>query len=428
MDRGIAKVIHAALALAAVAGGCNLALDLPGFDFDAASAGAAGQPSGGGGSAGEGGTGGSQAKQDGAPCGLGSECESTHCADGFCCESACQGLCEACSDELTSGTANGVCGPITFATDPDSECTDEERCDGARDCRELDGTDCADGGECLSGNCVDTVCCASACADPCHACSSAKTDEAKGVCALVSAGTDPDGDCEADQRCDEAGLCRKVDGADCALGDECLTGLCVDDVCCETACTGECEACSTLFTGDSDGVCAPIAAGTNPDGDCIAGFGCTGAVGPCKKLDGTSCMMEMECVSGACVDGVCCESACGMLCQSCDGADTGGLDGDCLPVTPFTDPQAECTGQEVCSDLAMCALKPNGLSCSSPGQCASNQCVDNVCCVAAACPGTCMSCNGNTPGACSFVPAGTDPDSECPGVMSVCNGAGSCTT
>jgi hypothetical protein len=423
MDRSVTHVAHAVLALVALAGGCNLALDLPGFDFDAA--GGAGQPGGAGGAAGEGG--GVGTKENGAPCQLGSECQSTHCADAVCCESACQGLCEACSDELTSGTDDGVCGPITFALDPDSECPSDERCDGERACRAVDGADCGAPGECLSGFCVDALCCDSLCADPCHACSSAKTDSDKGVCALVSAGTDPDGDCGEEQRCNEAGACRKVSGAPCAFDDECATGLCVDDVCCDGACEGACEACSALFTGGPDGVCAPIAAGTNPDGDCAAGFGCTGAVGPCKKLDGSACATDMECVSGSCADDVCCDSACGMMCHSCDGAETGGMDGDCQPVTPYTDPASECLGQMLCNDMAICALKPNGLPCSNDNQCASDHCVDDVCCGAAACPGTCISCNGNAPGFCSFLPAGVDPDNDCPGSMSFCDGAGDCT-
>ena len=47
----------------------------------------------------------------GETCGGDSQCYSGSCVDGVCCESACEGICEACSASKT-GQADGSCAPI----------------------------------------------------------------------------------------------------------------------------------------------------------------------------------------------------------------------------------------------------------------------------------------------------------------------------
>jgi hypothetical protein len=74
--------------------------------------------------------------------------------------------------------------------------------------------------------------------------------------------------CEADGTC-VAGT-KSPNGTACDAPEICASAHCVDGRCCETACDGECEAC-----GDG-GVCAPAAAGTDPDGECAPGT-CDGA-------------------------------------------------------------------------------------------------------------------------------------------------------
>ena len=52
---------------------------------------------------------------------------------------------------------------------------------------------------------------------------------------------------------------------------ECSSGFCVGGVCCNTACTGTCQACTTALTGSANGTCASITAGTAaPAGQCAA--------------------------------------------------------------------------------------------------------------------------------------------------------------
>ncbi len=58
---------------------------------------------------------------NGTACTLGSECCSNNCIDGYCCNSACGGTCQACVFSKT-GSATGTCANITSNTDPDSEC------------------------------------------------------------------------------------------------------------------------------------------------------------------------------------------------------------------------------------------------------------------------------------------------------------------
>ncbi|HHH30090.1 MAG TPA: hypothetical protein ENK57_17335, partial [Polyangiaceae bacterium] len=103
----------------------------------------------------------------------------------------------------------------------------------------------------------------------------------------------------------------------------------------------------------------------------------------------------------------------------------------CMGTTPSNPPQASGTpcqeGLGVCDGMGMCSLlSPNGDPCSTASQCLSGNCVDGVCCDTA-CSGLCQACsatkNGGTSGACGPVPAGQDPDAECPGV---CDGALAC--
>jgi MYXO-CTERM domain-containing protein len=49
-------------------------------------------------------------------------CSTGYCVDGVCCESACDGTCEACSAAKKGGGVDGACGPVKDHTDPESDC------------------------------------------------------------------------------------------------------------------------------------------------------------------------------------------------------------------------------------------------------------------------------------------------------------------
>jgi hypothetical protein len=115
---------------------------------------------------------------------------------------------------------------------------------------------CAYDAECGSGFCADGVCCDRRCDGKCEGCSAKrKTSGADGVCGPVPPGRDI------------AGRCFSQLGVTCKEGLECATGFCAQGVCCDSTCTGECQACNQA---DHAGICSPIkegACGAACDGD-----------------------------------------------------------------------------------------------------------------------------------------------------------------
>ena len=71
--------------------------------------------SGGGGIGGRGGGGGIAKLGAGDACNNPNDCQSGFCVDDRCCQTSCEGMCEACG-------ANGVCATHAVGTDPDDEC------------------------------------------------------------------------------------------------------------------------------------------------------------------------------------------------------------------------------------------------------------------------------------------------------------------
>ena len=255
----------------------------------------------------------------GAICDEGQECVSAYCADGVCCNQACDGECEACN-------ASGSCTAIVSAEDVGS-CDDTTRsgscvqapcaCDGLGDCKSNSGVACANSTTCASGKtCVDGVCCESPCVGQCEACVASKTGVSSGVCAPVRDATDPDSECPGTPTCDGARACHAdPNGTFCTRDYQCASGHCVIyqegtctgtmcrvdfGVCCNTACTGDCETCDTPF--DSGGTCRMKAANTS----CGTQRVCT-SDGRCAGQAGASCISGAQCVSGVCLPGRICQ-------------------------------------------------------------------------------------------------------------------------
>ena len=118
-----------------------------------------------------------------------------------------------------------------------------------------------------------------------------------------------------------------------------------------------------------------------------------------KAPIGLTCHVSADCASGFCVDAVCCDTACTTPCFSCDQPATQGM---CSPLFGAEDVFASptCVGTRICSDdtssppscVLVHPLAPIGAPCITPAECASQFCVDSVCC-AAACSAPCFSCN-----------------------------------
>lgn len=77
------------------------------------------------------------------PCTAGAECTSGHCVDGICCDTACEGFCQACTAAKKGAGSDGLCGAIEGGLDPDAECAADPPstcqksgfCDGAGQCQ-----------------------------------------------------------------------------------------------------------------------------------------------------------------------------------------------------------------------------------------------------------------------------------------------------
>ena len=187
---------------------------------------------------------------------------------------------------------------------------------------------------------------------------------------------------------------KKPVGSGCTNPSECASGFCVDDVCCDQKCDGDCVACD-LF--NQNGVCQALVGQSCPTGAC-------NAEGACVPLEVGMCTLSDECVSEFCQDGVCCNEACKGPCQSCaDHTQTTIPDGLCA-YEPSDD--AACGGAG-CVGKGLCCGDPKpapGGACpdACTGGCNGNTCI--IACEANACKGVNITC-----------PVGFDCQIECVG-------------
>ena len=120
--------------------------------------------------------------------------------------------------------------------------------------------------------------------------------------------SEPTGFLECNDCSWDGGSCaKKVDGDDCSNNVNCHSGNCVDGVCCDTSCTGNCEYCGEGF-GGSAGTCHNVSAGNDPRNVCNDTSGCL--TGNCNG-------------SGFCTDYYTSGDQNCSVCQTCDGATSG---------------------------------------------------------------------------------------------------------
>jgi hypothetical protein len=164
------------------------------------------------------------------------------------------------------------------------------------------GVSCTVNAQCVTGSCVDGVCCASA---ACGGCQSCAIPGSLGACSpLPKLTEDPRSSCVGTMACDGAGHCAEANGNTCQATADCLSGFCVDGVCCETACDQQCFSCNTAF--ELRGMCRPFTSGTDLNASVPCGGSSSCALGPtpdqpvCLLDDGQPCTTAAECVSGQC--------------------------------------------------------------------------------------------------------------------------------
>ncbi len=385
----------------------------------------------------------------GSRCVIDSGCDSGHCVSGRCCESTCDGVCEACSEAGLCKTAPAddtrcpviACSVATSCAEFPAQQTNE-RCAGLGICkttcdpsavavdtvcgeaadgiervcgadgncvdpRAAFGAACQSDRDCVEGSCVDGVCCQEACGAACESC------DATGSCVADSG----QASCGEGLQCFGRGRCLTPDGGECGAGGDCGSGNC------EPAVGGGNACCSQPC---NDGLFC------NGDGECVS---------PESDL-GSACTSGAQCVGGRCFDGVCCDGECGGACERCNAP---GQTGRCSaePVgtrDPQCDAGLECAGRGQC-------LRPLGAACALNGECRSGECGaalqgnTEICCEAT-CPngqrcaanGSCVQaplpdgapCTGNANCSSNSCVAGRCCESACGGVCQACSGLGDC--
>jgi hypothetical protein len=338
----------------------------------------------------------------GKKCNITADCASgLSCADGVCCNSACNTACEACTSAKKGQGADGVCGAVAAGhVDPRGICTssgastcgDEgSLCNGSGACETWpNGTVCQAatcmgativvktetcvGGTCTSGgqtDCTPYKCAAGACTTTCNV----DTD--------CASGSDY---CNATHQC----TLRLTQGTACVVGGsptQCQSGFCVDGFCCNSACNTQCQACSNALTGGANGTCTSVNAGTvDPSGTCATQGptscgtdGLCAAGGACQDYaSGTVCVAascsmatNMQTTQGVCSGGGMCT---GSTTTSCAPYVCGGT--SCLTSCPSNTPAGDgsCATGNWCNGTACVAAQPSMSSCTRGSQCSSGIC------------------------------------------------------
>jgi hypothetical protein len=231
-----------------------------------------------------------------------------------------------------------------------------------------------------------------------------------------------------------------ANGQPCTDASQCDSTLCVDGVCCASACGLLCQSCNVK---GKEGLCMPVPAGTPSAGCAQQVVESCGYDGTCDGSGGC----RRYAPGAACAVASCQTSSTLVSVSACDGQGTCVQPPSISCAPNICDPTTlrcrttcvtnnDCVGA-ICVN-GSCGPKPPGAigeGCSTGSDCASTFCKDGVCCQTD-CSGSCVSCNQPTAlGTCTPVPAGKiDPHSTCMdqgvtscGTNGLCDGSGACT-
>ena len=218
------------------------------------------------------------------------------------------------------------------------------------------GGACTRAADCPGANCVDGVCCES---DKCGTCAACNLST-PGQCSPIYNAQDLDS-CSGTSSCDSLGHCGPGPGALCASAHECGSGFCVDGVCCDSACNGDCVACrADMKEFGANGQCGPAKASTDPrdscpdDGTaaCQRDGQCDGK-GKCRLYPPSSCGCDgdhtvtspqakpTDCSPFRC-EGSRCKTTCGSI-RDCAPPYQCSRDGLCIPPADALDAPEGCT-------------------------------------------------------------------------------------
>ena len=168
------------------------------------------------------------------------------------------------------------------------------------------------------------------------------------------------GACDEDEHRDAEGTCvpKLPLGETCTGDEQCITARCVDSVCCESACAGQCQMC------DSTGSCVRIQSAAPVGGrkPCAnAGAVCGGV------CDGSSDQCVFAGSEQVCVDAACNPERTSTTVAVCDGG------GQCSAPTT-----TNCGPSNYCSDGDCVTKTVDGGSCESAAQCQSGNCSEDA--------------------------------------------------
>ena len=281
---------------------------------------------------------------NGTPCTMGTQCMSTLCVDGFCCDTPCTGQCAACNLAGKLGACSAVMGaPVGMR----GACaSDGTACGGA--CDGVNPAMCSYAGmnvTCRAPSCANGTATLMAGCNGAGMCPPPQTT----MCGTYTCGATSclpacksDADCVAGFYCAMMVCTRKGPiGQPCAGADACDSGFCVDGVCCNAACADQCAACNLA---GSVGTCSAVTG--KPVGSRAP---CKGAADPCAgSCDGKSTAAckypdaTVECAAARCEAG---QATTAAICDGIGGCTPGGV----------TACPAGCSGK-VCGLVDMSAL------------------------------------------------------------------------
>lgn len=247
----------------------------------------------------------------GEMCANNGQCSSGVCADGFCCNKTCSDTCFACNVPGNEGS----CVPVTRGSAPSSSgqcpadaskpCGYTGTCDGTGKCLQAEAGKVCGAPSCDTATYMLTpastcdgqgICKPSAAA---VSCAPAKCNGASNGCASPCMGS---ADCIAPNQCAASSCGPSKLGVPCGADNECESKHCVDGVCCDKACQGQCEACDL-----GGGMCKPVTGTPHRVASpmralCGGQEACPGA---CDGVKTDSCVYPAnQCRPQACASGV----------------------------------------------------------------------------------------------------------------------------
>ncbi|MGM0576891.1 MAG: putative metal-binding motif-containing protein [Myxococcota bacterium] len=310
---------------------------------------------------------------NGEACEGDAQCRSDHCENGFCCASG--DCCAEASD----------CDPAEYG-EP-STCLDASKCQGQR-------RDPA----CVSNRCQqgeaagDDSGCAGQEADTCGSYPSVfcggGEDQSAPACPSSCEG---DADCDNGSHCDDGACVPDLGtGEPCGASAECAAGLtCVDGVCCGSTCAGDCRRCDLP---GSEGTCAFVEEGLDPDDDC----GAVSCDGWYHGFEGGTCYERADVSAGA---------------ATCDGA------GACLGASALCPTRGQGDAAVTCDP--QCQSPAEGTCTGTTAGSCTNLTGGTITCGTGVCERTVQACVGGAPNVCE---PGTGGPERCNGFDDDCDG------